>query len=119
MAICQGKGKHLPEARGFRAGVYELDFLPCLMGLAATAAVRLSRSLIQFLSSFCCLETMGAVILWFLSLGDIHDCYAMSTLNKLSQIIKISLKFFECNGLPSLVCRNAPSLPGGSIKLPV
>ena len=70
-----------------------LDFLPCLRGLAATAAARLVRSLSQFLRSFCCLETMGAVILWFLGLGTFMTGHAMSILNKLSQIIKISLKF--------------------------
>ena len=90
MAICQGKGKRRPEAKGLQAGVYVLDFLPCLRGLAATAAVRFSRSLSHCLRSFCCLETMGAVILWFLGLGGIHDFHAMSTLNTLSQFIKIS-----------------------------
>jgi hypothetical protein len=37
--------------------------------------------------------------------GGILDALAMSTFNKLSQTIKISLKFREYNGLPSLVCR--------------
>jgi hypothetical protein len=39
--------------------------------------------------------------------GGILDSQPMSTLNKLAQIIKISLKFCEYNGLPSLVCRIA------------
>jgi hypothetical protein len=56
VAIYRGKGKHRPEARALHARVYELDFLPCFMGLAATAAARLVRSLSQFLRSFCCLD---------------------------------------------------------------
>jgi len=51
------------------AGVYVLDFLPCLMGLAATAAARLARSLIQVWRAFWCLETTAMVILRFLWLG--------------------------------------------------
>jgi hypothetical protein len=35
--------------------------------------------------------------------GDIHDSYAMSTLNNASQTINISLRSYEGNGLPSLV----------------
>ena len=53
----------------FHAGVYVLDFLRCLRGLAATATARLVRSLSQFLRSFCCLVTMGAVILRLLGMG--------------------------------------------------
>jgi hypothetical protein len=39
--------------------------------------------------------------------GGILDCCALSTLDKLSQAIKIFLDSFECNGLPSHVCRIA------------
>ena len=53
----------------FRATVYVLAFFPCLMGLAATAAARFARSLTHDWRAFCCLETMGAVILWCLGLG--------------------------------------------------
>ena len=64
--IRQGKGLHLAAARWLDAGVQSPDFLPCLIGLAATAAARLVRSLSHFVSSFCCLEATGAVILQFL-----------------------------------------------------
>jgi len=94
---------------GLEAGVHVLDFLPCLMGLAATAAVRLARSLIQALRAFCCWETTGVVILRVLGLGTFTTLGAMVTLNNLSQTINISLKFCECNELPSLVCRIAAS----------
>jgi hypothetical protein len=70
LVICRGKGKYRPAARRRHAGAYVLDFLPCFMGFAATAAARLVRSLSQALSSFCCLESMGGAILWFLSVGD-------------------------------------------------
>jgi hypothetical protein len=39
--------------------------------------------------------------------GGILVCYVLSTLNKLAQIIKISLIYCEWNGLPSHVCRIA------------
>ncbi len=64
---CQGKGKHRLKAGGLRAGVYVLDFFPCLMGLmglmglAATAGVRFSGSLTQDWRAFCCSETMVAL----------------------------------------------------------
>jgi hypothetical protein len=35
------------------AGVYVLDFLPCLRGLAMAAASRLARSLTQAWTAFC------------------------------------------------------------------
>jgi hypothetical protein len=69
VAIYQGKGKHRPEADELLAGVYVLDFLPCLAGLAATAAARFVRSFSQFLRSFCCLVTTAALILRFLGFG--------------------------------------------------
>ena len=47
-----------------------LVFLPCFMGLAATAAVRLERSLIQAWRAFCCGVTTAADMLWFLGLKD-------------------------------------------------
>jgi hypothetical protein len=48
---------------------YVPDFLPCLRGLAATAAARLARSLSHVWRAFYCLETTAAVTLRFLGLG--------------------------------------------------
>ena len=67
-----------------------LDFLPCFMGLAATATARLVRSLSQFLRSFCCLVTTGAAISLLLGLEGINEFHAIPNLNNLSQVIKIS-----------------------------
>jgi hypothetical protein len=63
MASCLPKGR-IPWNE-----VYELDFLPCLMGLAATAAARVVRSLSQALRAFCCLVTTTAAMLRLLGLG--------------------------------------------------
>ena len=84
-----------------------LGLLAVLEGLGGDGGGAFGAELDPGLEGLLVLGNDGRGHLTVPRVGGLQDSYAMSTLNNVSQTIKISLKFRECNELPSLVCRNA------------
>ena len=88
--------------QGLRAG-----FLAVLDWLGSDSGRAFGAKLDPGLGVFLVLGNCGRGHLPVPRVGAIHDSCAISTMNNASQIINISLKSCGCNGLPSLVGRNA------------
>jgi hypothetical protein len=91
-AIYQGKGKHRHEASGLPCGRLRAGLLAVLGGFGGDGGGTFGAELEPVLEVLLLLGLNGFGHLMVPRAGDIHDWYAMSILNELSQIIKIFLK---------------------------
>jgi hypothetical protein len=94
---------------GLRAG-----FLAMLGGLGGDGGGAFGADLDPGLEGLLLLGNDGCGHVAVPRPGGISDDNAMSSMKYLAQIIKISLKFCECNELPSLVCKNAAYMSAGT-----